>query len=78
VRHLHAGHADGGEDLLSAIRQAAGPRSKTRLGGVLCRCTGYGKIVEAMMDVVAIRTRERAAGRRGGRRASAASTVQPR
>jgi CO/xanthine dehydrogenase Mo-binding subunit/aerobic-type carbon monoxide dehydrogenase small subunit (CoxS/CutS family) len=38
-------------DLLSRNARPAAAEVKEALGGVLCRCTGYQKIVEAVMDV---------------------------
>ena len=37
-------------DLLSRNRNPSGEEVKDALGGVLCRCTGYQKIVEAVLD----------------------------
>ena len=38
-------------DLLTARRRRAGSEVEDGIGGVLCRCTGYLKIVDAVMDV---------------------------
>ena len=38
-------------DLLSRNRRPSAEEVKDALGGVLCRCTGYQKIVEAVLDV---------------------------
>ena len=52
VRHLHARHADGGEPIcLSRTPAPSRAEVEDALGGVLCRCTGYVKIVEAVMEV---------------------------
>ena len=46
------GHADGGaDDLLRRRPKPTEAEAMDALGGVLCRCTGYRKIVEAMLDV---------------------------
>ena len=37
-------------DLLSRNRQPSADQVKDALGGVLCRCTGYQKIIEAVLD----------------------------
>jgi CO/xanthine dehydrogenase Mo-binding subunit/aerobic-type carbon monoxide dehydrogenase small subunit (CoxS/CutS family) len=37
-------------DLLSTNRQPDADQVKDALGGVLCRCTGYQKIIEAVLD----------------------------
>ena len=37
-------------DLLSRVWQPNADQVKQALGGVLCRCTGYQKIIEAVMD----------------------------
>ena len=37
-------------DLLSRNRQPRADQVKDALGGVLCRCTGYQKIIEAVLD----------------------------
>ncbi len=38
-------------DLLARIPAPTEPQIQDALGGVLCRCTGYRKIVEAILDV---------------------------
>ena len=38
-------------DLLSRNAQPSADQVKDALGGVLCRCTGYQKIIEAVLDV---------------------------
>ncbi len=70
VRDLHAGHADGRPSVprfarsRAAPRQPAGdaprptPRSARRSPGNLCRCTGYGRIVDAIR-LAATRARAR-------------------
>ncbi len=50
VRHLHPGMMMAATALL---RQDAAPDKQAvedALGGVLCRCTGYAKIIDAVMD----------------------------
>ena len=37
-------------DLLSRHKQPSADQVKDALGGVLCRCTGYQKIIEAVLD----------------------------
>lgn len=37
-------------DLLARVRRPNADQVKEALGGVLCRCTGYQKIIEAVMD----------------------------
>ena len=37
-------------DLLSRVREPNADQVKQALGGVLCRCTGYQKIIEAVID----------------------------
>jgi len=37
-------------DLLSRVEQPDAEQVKEALGGVLCRCTGYQKIIEAVLD----------------------------
>jgi aerobic-type carbon monoxide dehydrogenase small subunit (CoxS/CutS family) len=38
-------------DLLARVPRPDGSQVKEALGGVLCRCTGYTKIVEAVLDI---------------------------
>ncbi|MDP6475662.1 MAG: 2Fe-2S iron-sulfur cluster-binding protein, partial [Alphaproteobacteria bacterium] len=38
-------------DLLARVARPNGSQVKDALGGVLCRCTGYIKIVEAVLDI---------------------------
>ena len=37
--------------LLASVKKPTGEQVQDALGGVLCRCTGYQKIVEAVLDV---------------------------
>ncbi len=41
------------QELVRQNRKPTRAEVEDALGGVLCRCTGYGKIVDAVMDVVA-------------------------
>ncbi|MCC8430512.1 molybdopterin-dependent oxidoreductase [Reyranella aquatilis] len=41
------------QELVRRNRKPTRAEVEDTLGGVLCRCTGYGKIVDAVMDVVA-------------------------
>ena len=70
VRHLHARHADGGAATCCANGRARAAREvEDALGGVLCRCTGYSKIVDAVMALRAERRcRTAAAGAAVGAR----------
>ena len=65
VRLLHAGHAherDGAARREPAALRA--PRSTSRISGNLCRCTGYGRIVDAVE--LAREDPPRRGARRGG------------
>ena len=52
MRHLHAGHADRRRPACCARnRKPSEEEVEDALGGVLCRCTGYRKIIDAVCDV---------------------------
>ena len=70
MRHLHAGHADGGDRSAGANPQPTRP-SRDALGGVLCRCTGYIKIVDAVLRGRGGRRQRQPAAGRPSVRASA-------
>jgi len=53
MRHLHAGISDGGESLLDHNPKPTEPEVRYALAGNLCRCTGYDKIVKAVLDSAA-------------------------
>ena len=50
VRHLHAGFLIASKALLESIPPDRG-RGPLLVAGNLCRCTGYDKIVTAVLDV---------------------------
>ena len=50
MRRMHAGDAGVGHRFAREKLHAHGKRSHGRLGGVLCRCTGYRKIITAVLD----------------------------
>ena len=45
-------------DLLARVPQPSAAQVKDALAGVLCRCTGYLKIVEAVLDIAGVGTGE--------------------
>ena len=45
-------------DLLARVLQPSAAQVKDALAGVLCRCTGYLKIVEAVLDIAGVGTGE--------------------
>jgi 4-hydroxybenzoyl-CoA reductase subunit gamma len=51
VRLLHAGHLLAAEALLRRDPQADEQAVREALAGVLCRCTGYVKPIEAIRSV---------------------------
>jgi len=53
VRHLHPGLPRGLEGPAREIAEPDGNRSALLAGRNLCRCTGYDKIVTAVMDTAA-------------------------
>ena len=50
MRHLHAGHADGRQRASGTQPIPTRAEAEEALGGVLCRCTGYAKIIDAVCD----------------------------
>ena len=69
-------------DLLARTPTPSRPQVEDAIGGVLCRCTGYLKIVDAVLDVAgglpAEGSAEVPAGLRRRRAAARASTAGPR
>lgn len=63
------------DDLLARDPQPAETAILDALGGVLCRCTGYQKIVEAVAEVAARRSATRAESLLGGSGAAPAAWV---
>ena len=43
-------------DLLARVPRPSDPDIREALAGNLCRCTGYGRIIAAVEQVVAVRT----------------------
>ena len=50
MRHLHAGPADRGRNLLERNTNPSEEEVRYWLAGNLCRCTGYNNVVNAVMD----------------------------
>ena len=50
MRNLHARHDDGGNRVVEEKPKAGQQAVQDALGGVLCRCTGYIKIIDAVLD----------------------------
>ena len=53
MRHLHAGHADRRRALLEKNPDPTETEVRFWLAGNLCRCTGYDKIVRAVLETAA-------------------------
>ena len=67
MRHLHAGMLMAASELLNANVNPTRADVEDALGGVLCRCTGYVKIVDAVCAVAETRTDEAGNGWVGAR-----------
>ena len=53
-------------DLLRRVPEPSGPEVREALAGNLCRCTGYGRILAAVEQVVTVRTAAALTGSDGG------------
>ena len=54
-------------DLLDRVPSPTGPQIREALAGNLCRCTGYGRIMAAVEQVVGVRAGARTGGNGSGR-----------
>src|SRR5215472_19032731 len=64
-------------DLLARVAEPSRQQVEDAIGGVLCRCTGYLKIIEAILAAAASRRRDPAPSRDWGQRSGAGSHCQP-